>query len=365
MTSIVLILALLQSVQDIYKDANADFDAGRWAEAAAKYELVLKEDPSHIPSRFNLAVCYTNTGNVSGAIASYRTLLGQDGSIYEARTNLAILLDKNGDRTAAAEQYEKALSLRPEDPKAHFNLGMFYFRVQEFDKGYPHLLTAAKNGLQLPELYIALSEIEHDRKNDAKSLEYLEQANELDPSNHVVRRQLGIMYHEAGKLDKAIEMLRPLLPESRTELAISYFDKKDYGDAAELLEQLVNAEPTNVEYLYMLGRCYMELKAYPRSAAFMQRVLQIKPDHAEAYATLGSIFYIQEDWIHAAEMLKHLIELRPKEAINYFVLASCYEKLKNFKDAVINYNKFLEYDDGSNDARSFQARQRVRILGRR
>jgi len=32
--SLILILALLQSAQDIYKAANADFDAGRWGDAA-------------------------------------------------------------------------------------------------------------------------------------------------------------------------------------------------------------------------------------------------------------------------------------------------------------------------------------------
>ena len=70
MKTIILILALIQSVQDIYNSANSDFEAGRWTEAAAKYETVLKEDGSHIPSRFNLAVCYTKTGNtdVAGAL---------------------------------------------------------------------------------------------------------------------------------------------------------------------------------------------------------------------------------------------------------------------------------------------------------
>ena len=365
MITILLILALFQSIEDVYKAANLDFEAGRWAEAAAKYELVLKEDPSHIPTQFNLAVCYTKTGNVPAAIASYRKLLEQDGSIYEARMNLAILLDGNGQRVEAAEEYEKALTLRPGDARGHFNTGMFYARGQEFEKAYPHLLTSADKGLNLPGLYIALSEIEHLRKDDAKSLAYLEKASELDPSNRAVRRQLGIIYREAGQFTKAIETLRPLLPQSRVELALSYFDNKNYAEAAPLLEEMVKAEPGNVDYIYLLGRVYMNTKAYSRSAAAMQQVVQLKPDHAEAYATLGSILYIQENWARAAQMLSRLIELRPRQAINYFVLASCYEKLGNFKDAVLNYNKFLEYDDGSSDPRSFQARQRVRILGRR
>src|SRR5712692_4871934 len=110
MKTVILILALLQSIQDVYKSANTDFDAGRWTDAAAKYEAVLKEDSSHILSRFNLAVCYTKTGKVEDAIATYRTLLDQNGTIYEARVNLGLLLDQTGKRAEAGEQFEKALA---------------------------------------------------------------------------------------------------------------------------------------------------------------------------------------------------------------------------------------------------------------
>src|SRR5215831_19541949 len=96
LNSIVLAVLLLQSAQDIYNSANADFEAGRWADAASKYEQVLKEDAKHIPSQFNLAVCRTKLGKSEEAIAAYRTLLDQDATVYEARVNLALLLDQTG-----------------------------------------------------------------------------------------------------------------------------------------------------------------------------------------------------------------------------------------------------------------------------
>ena len=70
----------------------------------------------------------------------------------------------------------------------------------------------------------------------------------------------------------------------------------------------------------------------------------------------------QEDWARAAQVLTRVVELKPTQAINHFVLATCLDKLGNVSDALLHYNKFLEYDDGSSDARSFQARQRARIL---
>lgn len=367
MKTLLLILALLQLPDDIYKTANADFDAGRWSDAAAKYELILKDDPAHIPTRFSLAVCYTKTGNVDGAIAQYRKILELDETVYEARSNLAILLDQAGQRSAAAEQLEKLALMRPDDPQAQFRLGMFYARGDELQKAYPYLVAAADKNLAFPELYIALSEAEHLRKDDAKSRTYLEKAYQLDPSNKNVQRQLGIIYRDAHEYGKAIELLKPLLPESRLELALSYFDNKNYRDAVPLLVELINADGSNpnADYLYMLGKSYLEVMAYPQAVAVLQRVLEIKPDYVEAYGTLGSVYFIQEDWARAAQMLTRYVVFKPTQAIAHFALGACFDKLGNFKDALVHYNKFLEFDDGSNDPRSFQTRQRVKTLERR
>ncbi|HEY2384700.1 MAG TPA: tetratricopeptide repeat protein [Terriglobia bacterium] len=337
MAALVLILALFQSAQDIYTTANADFAAGRWADAAAKYEQVLKEDAKHIPSQFNLAVCRTKLGKTEEAIGAYKQLLDQDGTIYEARINLGLLLDQTGKRAEAGEQFEKALALRPDDAQAELNLGMFYMRGDEDKKAYPHLIAALQKGVATPDLYILLSEAEHSRNDEVKSREYLTKAAALDPGNTNIQRQLGI----------------------------SFFDEKNYAAAIPHLEQAVNGDPKDTDFLYMLGKSYEELKAYTQALPILQQVLQIKPDAVEAYATMGAIFYAQQDWVRAAQAMTRVTQLKPREAVGYFVLATCLDKLGNEKEALVQYNKFLQLDDGSNDARSFQARERARTLERR
>ena len=337
MTTILLILTLLQSAQDVYKSANTDFDAGRWPEAASKYEQVLKEDPAHIPSLFNLAVCLTKTGKIDEAIGAYRTLLDKDGTIFEAHLNLAILLDQTGRRAEAGEQFENALAMRPEDGQAQFNLAMFYVRGDDLGKAHPLLITLANKGPAALDVYIALSDAEHARKNEVKSREYLQKAIELDPKNANLVRNLAISYLEANEYEKAVPVL----------------------------EQLTKAEPSNPEYLYMLGKSYQEMKAYPQAIATLTQMLRIKPDAAEAWGRIGDIFNVQKDWTRAAQALSRMIELRPRDALPHFVLATCLDNLGNAKEAIVQYNEFLKLDDGSNDARSFQARERARTLDRR
>jgi tetratricopeptide (TPR) repeat protein len=336
MKTVILILALLQSVEDVYKSATSDFEAGKWAEAAAKYEQVLKESPDHLQSRFNLAVSYAKTGKIDEAIASYQKLLEQNGTIYEAHVNLALLLDEAGKSAEAGEEFEKSLALRPDDAQLELNIATFYLRTKQEEKAYPHLLKLAEKSPTV-DLYLALSDIEHSRKNEAKSREYLEKILQLDPKNTKVLRQLASFYYE----------------------------EKNYQKAAPVLEQLTQVEPRNADALFLLGKSYEQLKAYPQAVSKMQEVLRIQPDSFEAYGTIGSIFYGQQDWQRAAQAMTRVAELRPREALPHFILATCLDNLGNVKEALVQYNKFLELDDGSNDVRSFQARQRANTLDRR
>ena len=214
---------------------------------------------------------------------------------------------------------------------------MFYVRGNELEKAYPHLVTAAQKGVATSELFAALSEVEHLRKDEAKSREYLQKALALEPGNS--------SFH--------------------SQLAVSYFDARDYVKAIPELEQVVKADPANADYLYMLGKAYEATKVYPQAVALLQQTIRIKPDSVEAYATLGAIYYALEDWVRATQALTRVIEIRPREPVGHFVLATCLDKLGNAKEAVVQYNEFLRLDDGSNDSRSFQARERAKTLERR
>jgi tetratricopeptide (TPR) repeat protein len=120
-----------------------------------------------------------------------------------------------------------------------------------------------------------------------------------------------------------------------------------------------------VDLLYLLGRSYAEVRANRQAVPVLLQVLRLKADHVEAYGTLGSVYYSLEDWAHAAQALTQFIQFNPEQAFPHFVLATCFDKLGRAKEAILHYNKYLEYDDGSSDVRSFQARQRAKTLERR
>ena len=362
-----LILLLLQNPADLYKAATADMDAGRWAEAATKFEQVLKDDATHIPSQFNLAVCYSKLLRTDEAIPLYRKVIEQDAGIYEARMNLGILLSEKGDQSGAEEQFAKASALRPQEvAPVLYHAGLLEKRgdLAGAAESYDRATQIDPNDINS---HFAAGNLFLKMKQNAKAVAHYEKGFTLDPKSATpqLRRRLGTFYREAGELDKAIAVLSPLGSTDNLELALVYFDKKDFAKAAAIFQVLVASEPANADYWYMLGKCQMESKEYSKAVASLLQTLKLKPDYVDAYSTLGSTYYALEDWTRAAATLERFIVFRPRQAYAYFLTGTCYDKLGNLQKAVLNYNKFLEFDDGSNDARSFQVRERAKTLQRR
>jgi tetratricopeptide (TPR) repeat protein len=213
------------------------------------------------------------------------------------------------------------------------------------------------------DVYLAFSEAERNRGDKKKEAFYLGKAFEIASKDPELQRRAGVAFREIGDFDKALELLAPLGPN--LELALVYFDMKQYEKAGAIFKLLAEKEPNNPDYLYMLGKCQFETKQFAQAVPTLQRVLKLNPQDIEAYSTLGTAYYFLEDWPNAIAMLERFAKARPRTALVYFLMATSYDKLGNVPQALVNYNKFLELDDGSNDARSFQARQRAKTLERR
>jgi len=155
------------------------------------------------------------------------------------------------------------------------------------------------------------------------------------------------------------------LTQIKVDIALTHFNQKNWAESAKRFEELVRLDSKNVDYAYMLGKSWMELKQYSRATSLLQQLIRINPDYVDAYGTLGSIFYVQENWKNAVFMFTKFLELKPDQAFGHFLLGTSHDKLGNIKDAALHYNKFLALDSGSNDARSFQVRQRLKTLERR
>ncbi|WP_420796964.1 tetratricopeptide repeat protein [Ectothiorhodospira variabilis] len=59
---------------------------------------------------------------------------------------------RTGDQAAAKEQLVKASELDSENPEAHYNMGLLFYRLSEYERALSHAKEAYSAGYPLPGL---------------------------------------------------------------------------------------------------------------------------------------------------------------------------------------------------------------------
>ena len=383
--------------EQLYSEGTAFLERGNWAEAASRFEAVLEVEPDHIPSWFSLAVALEGSGDGPRAIEAYREVLARDDQLFEARMNLAILLHQAGDAAGALEQASHGALLRPGDPvpvlygaelldqlgqieeaeqayravialdsrlpAPHRRLGSLYRRTGRADAAYDAFLEAARLGAGESSVFVSLGDIAVEQERFAAARDHYRMALGLEPDDPEIGMRLALVFHELGAYSEAIAILTGL-GNQEPVLAETYLAAGRFDEAANLYEALVASEPGNVDYWLGLGRAYYELGRLPEAIRTLERAVGMAPDHAEAWAMLAGSYYQQDDFENAAAMLLKRLELLPDDAHSHFLLATALDRMQNAEQALLHYNRFLELDDGTDDVRTFQVRQRAELLER-
>ena len=386
---------------ELYEQSLASVEASDWADAIAGFTAILEQDPSHAPSRFYLAVSLTGSGETARAIATYRDILDADATVYEARMNLGTLLFESGQSGEAAEEFARAMDLNPENPtpalyraqvldqadrvedaidayldvlelagtqvepasEANRRLGALYLRSDLSGEGREALREAVRLGVEDPTVFVALGDLESSAGNLEQAMEYYEQAIGLDQGNDDIRRRLALLLLDLDQAERAIPILESL-SGMEAVLAEGYVAAGRYDEAIPLYEQLTAVEPENSDNWFGLATTYYETNQFDRAIPVLGRTLELDSELFAAWGMLASIYYQRENWANAGTMLLNYLELRPNHAPSIFLLATCYDKLGDYEKALLHYNQFLELDDGTDDARSFQVTQRAQSLAR-
>ncbi|HYQ84365.1 MAG TPA: tetratricopeptide repeat protein, partial [Rubrobacter sp.] len=159
--------------------ANALDMLGRYAEAVAAYEEVIEGTPDWWEAHANLGICHARNGDLSRAEAAFRRGLEDCPGSPEIRDELAahlLALGKNlpealklseeavalgrdeirhlitlgearlaiGDDKGSAEAYEAVISLDPENPEAHLELGILNEREGHMERAEEHFVESLK-----------------------------------------------------------------------------------------------------------------------------------------------------------------------------------------------------------------------------
>jgi tetratricopeptide (TPR) repeat protein/serine/threonine protein kinase len=255
---------------------------GRHAEAIPRLEKAVQLDPKLTVGHCHLARALCHLGKSDDAIAAYRNAVKVDPKCADAHNNLGVLLFTT-DPGVAVEHLRQAAALLP-TALSLTNYGWSLTRTGKLDEGIRILESALELDATLPLTYENLGEAFQAKKEFDRSIAAYLKAIDLQPNYAEAWSYLGAVYMELGRFAEALEALhrghaygqgkvdydlpseqwiqtaesllaldvklphvlagQVATPSEKLELAyLCYQYKKQYGDAARLFGDALEAEP--------------------------------------------------------------------------------------------------------------------------
>ena len=379
-----------------FQSAVAQYDAGRFAEAATQLEDLLPRVPNNFEVEELLGLTYSALSQDTKAIEHLDAAVRLKPDSAAARTNLAASLSHSGKAELAGEQFRKALELEPRNYTANHNLGEFYIQSGKIAEAQPLLERAQRTN---PTSYdngydLAMADLLTGRLGEARQLvqsmmrskdtgelhNLLAQIEEKDGKFVAAANEFGIAAHMDPSEDNlfdwgselllhrtyepAIDVFRqatrlyPTSPRLQIGLGMALYSRGLYEEAVKALLTAADLNPSD-------PRCYLFLsKAYDSSPNQAEDVIQRFRRYSELEPSdaLAQYYYAMSLWkgkraegsgldLQAVEsLLKKSIALDEKLPEAHVQLGNLYADEHEYANSIPEYVRALELNPNLPDA---------------
>jgi tetratricopeptide (TPR) repeat protein len=134
------------------------------------------------------------------------------------------------------------------------------------------------------------------------------------------RMSLGLNKQRQGLHDQAVRDFQLVLRENpsnsigRLNLAVSYFELRQWADAIREAEAALRIAPHYTRADELLGTIYTRNKEYARAESHFNHILLAAPDDFVAHHNLGVLATMQKRWTEAERHLSTALKLEPANA---------------------------------------------------
>jgi len=296
-----------------FKAAVGLYEAGKYPEAAAQLEKLVREVPESFEVQELLGLVYSAQSQDARATQHLQKAVTLKPDSAPARTNLATNLAHLGKTELATEQFRKAVELDPRNFETNHNLGEAFARSGKV----------------------------------AEAALYLEKAQQIDPSSYDNGYDLSLAYLQTRRLADAQRLLRDLLKQKNTaELhnLLAEVEEKDgkFVEAANEYEAAAHLEPSESNLFDWGGELLLHRTLDPAVEVFKQGV-QRYPASQRMAVGLGMTYYARGNYDDAVKSLLSAADLNPSEPTCYFFLSKAYDSSPSRADEVIQrFRRFAE-----------------------
>ncbi len=347
----------------------------RLQEGLAVYERLLQEKPDSPVAHFNAGVLYAKSQQWEESIKHMGKAVELEPAYLEARLGLAVSLELAGYPDRAREEFQRALELepvntqliqylarlsyrlgdlegaeqwltrylsfQPRDPNGHLELAYILIEQAQWAEAVQqvHLGLSGSAPVEVKvDLWVALGVCHQALNQPEQAEEAYRKAIGADPAEVQPVLHLAAMFHHAGEMEKAEQVLlaafdqRPDDPDILNSLGYLYADWGVHLDEAlKMVERALSQDPLNGAYLDSLGWIHFKMGRLEEAERYLKEALARSPD-AEVYEHLGRVYLMRGDGGAARAAWEEGLALGSKDPQLLLRLKSQLNDLKQRKD---------------------------------
>lgn len=341
--------------------------AGRWAQAAAHYGVIVAVDAQHEAAVLGLGRALEAQGDTEAAIQTYERL-GENPRGVEARAFLMESIDPH----RAAELYRLQQTIQLGDAWPYLGEARALKRVDPLGAadavgGYLDLVVDNPKGSVILDVIGELRAAGHDRVAEVMLERIVEQWPMVDWIDEVRSRLDRLRIERSAQYFRVNEQT-PLSIEQQASLARArkMATMGEVKQAVSALSALVRSVPSNPEIWGALGDIHLAEGDIAEAEVSFIRAITAAPNVATWHARFGALLsdaYAGKRDREARDAYRTALSLRPTWTEVAFRLAELERGLRDYDAALDVYRTVIEMDSGGPWGR--KAQQRLHQLGRK
>jgi len=274
----------------------------------------LKSNPNNPDLYHERAKYFLEKKDIDAAMADMARVLKLDSSKSDYFTTLADLYFTQGMGGSVKKALEKSISLEPANTAAIIKLAELHLYLKNYKECLGNLDNALKIDKYNAKIYFLKGMVFKETRDTAKAVSSFQTTVEQDTDYYDAYMQLGLLYS-----------IR------HSKLAMDYF------------RSAIKINPKNIEAYYGLAMFAQENGAYENAIEVYNSILQIDSTYQFAHYNLG---YINSEYLknykNAITNFSNAIKNDTTYFEAYYMRGLCYERMKDFKNAEVQYQLSLK-----------------------
>ena len=336
---------------DLRAEALALEQQGRNAEAEAAWKSVAEANPRSAEAFAHLGLLEARQEHYADAIADYQKALALAPTVPGLEMDLGLAYFKANQFPDAIKAFSAELRLHPanspEAARLTILLGMAHYGMGDYFVAIPYLRRAANDDPQSLPMRLTLAHSCLWSKQYDCVMEVYKEILTLNPDSAEADILAGEALDEKGDDAGAMEQFRaavkanPQEPNAHFALGYLLWTQHHFDEAAKEFQAELDNNPKHLQARAYLGDCYVELNEYEKAQPELEQVVAAgysAASTAMVHRDLGIVYAEAGRKDEAVAELQKAISLDPKDVSPHWRLGKLYQAMGKKEEAKAEFS---------------------------